>query len=232
MTDAEKVQLTIDGYDRIADMWDGTRRTDWPEVTSMIDSLLESLSNDAKVLDAGCGNARILSEIADTLAQKRIHYTGLDVSKNLLQIASDRYKDLSCVSFKHFDGVHFPKFENKISGNTESMLKFDLIISTAVLHHIPPSMQEEWLCQLVSRMRSNSKIIISIWHRSSAAQNFEINKEEIEGFAQLENIRYIYNFEEAELLLLFTNCNLEIIEFKKLKRPNSNNENWVVIANK
>lgn len=223
MSDEDKIKLTINGYDQIANMWDGTRRSDWPEVTSIIHSAILDLPNRSQIIDIGCGNARILDEISDIVISKEDNYLGIDTSKNLLQIAKNRYAHIHFAEFEVFDGINLNIIKN---------IKYDLLISTAVLHHIPKGLQVNWLSQFTKLIKDDSKIIITVWHRSRDAQNFEIQKEEIEGFAQLENIRYIYNFEKEELEDLFKSCGLSILDFKELKRPNSNNANWVFTLQK
>ncbi len=223
MDDIQKVKLTIEGYDKIATMWDGTRRSDWPEVTSIIQAAILDLPGRPQIVDIGCGNGRILGEVGELISSKCASYLGIDVSNNLLQIAKDRYAHIACARFEVFDGINFDIVKDA---------KYDLLISTAVLHHIPPRLQRGWMQSLADMLRTGSIMIISVWHRSTAAQNFTISKEEIEGFAQLENIRYIYNFEEEELRMLLDQSGLKVTKFEKLKRPNSNNENWVIVASK
>ena len=226
MTDNDKIKLTVDGYNQIAAMWDGTRRRNWTEVTEIIITEIQKLNVSSNILDVGCGNARVLDEISEALAIKSIKYFGIDPSESLITIAQSRYAKTNA-SFAVCDASNPLPFGEGWGGDA-----FDLIISTAVLHHVPRGMQKHWLLQVASLAKANSKLIFTIWHRSSDAQSFDIEKEEVEGFAQLENIRYIYNFEKDELLSLFATCGLEVEAFTNLKRPNSNNENWLIVANK
>lgn len=109
-------------YDAIAEPFAVSRQKPWPELLTLINvitSLVETHGN-ASLLDIGCGNGRV-AEIAQ---QCKAYYTGIDISKKLIQLAKQNYP-----------AAHF---------EIGSMLKlpfpdhqFDMVMAIASLQHIP-----------------------------------------------------------------------------------------------
>ena len=77
-------------------------------------------SNNAKILDLGCGTGRIL----DFLPQD-IKYMGYDANPEYISFASKRYKDR---------GLFY--CQNGFNSSTVNTNVFDIVIAKAILHHI------------------------------------------------------------------------------------------------
>jgi ubiquinone/menaquinone biosynthesis C-methylase UbiE len=78
-------------------------------------------ANPATLLDIGCGNGNILSNLADT----KISLFGLDISDNMIQIAKERLANRASLIVG--DAEKLP-FENE---------SFDFILCNASFHHYP-----------------------------------------------------------------------------------------------
>ncbi len=78
-------------FDRVADIYDATRRMPTEEMTKIIDSLTHLLSDCRTILDAGVGTGRYAIE----LSQRGYSVIGLDISQKMLAIARQKgMKDL------------------------------------------------------------------------------------------------------------------------------------------
>ena len=101
-----------------------------------------------KVLDLGCGNARLYQ----FLSKKRIDYLGIDPSKTLTNLNKKNYPG---TRFEIGDGLDL-KYKNK----------FDIIISIAVLHHIPSKELElNFLQNCHKALKPNGKLFLTVWNR-------------------------------------------------------------------
>lgn len=143
---AEKLLKTVqNNYRDIASQFDVTRKKYvWPELENILDFLNEGSS----VLDVGCGNGRLL----DNLKNKKITYLGIDSSGELVACAKNNYPENDFV------------VGNILSLNEVVKQKFDLVISVAVLHHLPGrALRIAALNQLKSVCADSGKIIFSVW---------------------------------------------------------------------
>ncbi|MBI5037610.1 MAG: class I SAM-dependent methyltransferase [Candidatus Kerfeldbacteria bacterium] len=103
-------------YNRIAQQFSGTRSHPWGEFT-----LFEPyVKTGNRVLDIGCGNGRL----ATFLEKKEIHYTGVDNSMALIDIAKQAHP---AATFLVSEATELP-FPDQ---------QFDVVCCVATLHHIP-----------------------------------------------------------------------------------------------
>lgn len=284
----DKIKLTIDGYNKIAKHWDGTRRHGWSEVNQYIDiailnflkvniengylksnkehSYLKNIKNFlssnkknrvnnvdplefVNILDLGCGNGRLIDFLKEKIYWNNINYIGIDPSEELINICKNRYTN---IEFKINDGIKIPLDDNSV----------DIVISLAVLHHIPIEHQDKWLAEMyrVIKKYKNSKAILTVWIQDEksytekniavninekSSDNIYFNKKKLEksktvhkkisdnemmmGFAQYENIRYVYLFNEEELINLLIKNKFKVLEKHIDKRPNSSHKNLILI---
>jgi tRNA (uracil-5-)-methyltransferase TRM9 len=140
------LKIVKNNYQEIASQFDVTRKKHlWPELETIFDNLKENES----VLDVGCGNGRLL----EALKNKKIKYLGVDNSEALIKLAQKNYPENI---FKVVDVLNLEK---------EIKEKFSLVVSIAVLHHLPSrELRLKSLEQLRLVSTSGGKIIFSVWN--------------------------------------------------------------------
>ncbi|MFA5000523.1 MAG: methyltransferase domain-containing protein [Patescibacteria group bacterium] len=142
----ELLDLVRDGYNEIAVDFDATRRKElWPEMRRFA----VAVKDGEKILDAGCGNGRLLEALKD----KKIEYLGIDNSKNLLALARRNYPAQNFLEADILDLRALPDGY------------FDQIFCLAVLSHLPTRARRvEALRQLALKLKPGGEIIISVWN--------------------------------------------------------------------
>lgn len=195
-------------YNSISDDFDRTRQTDWKE----FESFLSHIKNKDLLADLGCGNGRFYNFIRK---KRKIDYTGIDISENLLKKAKKQFK--------------IAKF---IEGN---LLKLPLrtrstnvALSIASLHHIPSSkLRHKALMETRRILKKNGTLILTVWNL------FQPKYKKYIWIARLRHIislgkydwrdtfipwgksgikRYYYAFTESELQKLLKECGFKILE--------------------
>jgi 2-polyprenyl-3-methyl-5-hydroxy-6-metoxy-1,4-benzoquinol methylase len=116
------------------------------------------LSNNIRLLDAGCGNGRL----ADRLAQAglALNDVGIDGSPALIAIAKERAVDL--VSPSHFRVVDLavPDWSRALA----DVAPFDVIVALAVLHHIPSfALRVQVVREMRSLAQPDGTLVLSNW---------------------------------------------------------------------
>ena len=138
------LKIVHDNYRDIAAQFDVTRKKYiWPELAKV----LSGLKDGDSLLDVGCGNGRLI----ENLGNNNISYLGVDNSEELIKLAKINYPEQN---FKVLDIL-------KLETLTQ---KFDLVISVAVLHHLPSQeLRFEALKNLKSVTTPGGQIIFSVW---------------------------------------------------------------------
>jgi len=136
-------------YDFLAKNFSQTRNQNWPE----IEELIKYVRKGDKILDLGCGNGRLYK----ILKNKKIEYTGVDISKKLIEIAKKELSDQESTQPKFFVGDAL----NLLLKNHE----FDIIFAIALLHHIPTQrLQLKVLRNCFKILKKNGLIILTVWN--------------------------------------------------------------------
>lgn len=154
-----------DNYNTIAKEWDQSRFR--PTGVK-----LQMLKGAKSLLDLGSGNGLMVPEAIKLVE----HYSGIDISKSLINIAKKRYSPLiktGQVDFRVGDARKLPYKSNS----------FNLIISYAVLHHLPGEDNRKKVFQEIFRvLKPGGEARIINWNLMNdwAYKRFKIKK-------QLEN---------------------------------------------
>jgi 2-polyprenyl-3-methyl-5-hydroxy-6-metoxy-1,4-benzoquinol methylase len=151
-TQKELLDIVKSNYEAVADEFNETRKKYlWPELLN----LAETVKDGDKILDAGCGNGRLLKAMQD----KKIDYLGVDNSENLIAKAWEEFADEDIKAKYEFRNGNILELANFPE------LNFDYIFSIAVLHHFPGTdLRVQALKQLKNKISQNGKIIITAWN--------------------------------------------------------------------
>ncbi|MFQ3320549.1 MAG: tRNA (uracil-5-)-methyltransferase TRM9 [Natronomonas sp.] len=156
MSDRAGVRAT---YEQIGEHFATTREYPWPETKSFC----EGRTVDTAV-DVGCGNGRnaeLLSDHADRVV-------GVDVSRQLLSIATDR---VPTASFVEGDASRLPL----ASGCA------NLAVYIATVHHLPTrSLRRRSLDELARVLDADGEALVSAW--STAHETFDAGADAETGF--------------------------------------------------
>ncbi len=218
---------SIANYNKIAEDFSYTRTAFWNEL-NFIKGLIKEGDN---ILDLGCGNGRFFEQ----LKGKNIKYTGSDASENLLKIAKEKYGKEA--KFIHTDTLNLPFKDNS----------FDIIISFAVLHHIPSKKFRDQFIKEARRVLKNDGIlIISVWNlwqkkfipiiiKYALLKLFRLSKFDFKdiylNFGKYKKARFLHAFTEKELGQLLAKNRLAVKKLEKIKRK-SGYSNLIAIARK
>ncbi|MFA5109281.1 MAG: class I SAM-dependent methyltransferase [Patescibacteria group bacterium] len=144
---ADKLRdLVKRSYNAIAADFDATRKKEiWPEIRSEA----AEIKDGDRVLDAGCGNGRLLEALKD----KNLDYLGIDGSEKLIERAR----------------LNYPKNRFLVGDLLDlkevADTNFDYIFCLAVLQHIPGgALRLKALEEMKNKLRPGGKIIISVWN--------------------------------------------------------------------
>lgn len=130
-------------YDKIAFQFDQKR----PFLSEDIKKLALLAKKGEKVLDLGCGNGRLFSE----LEKIEVEYIGIDFSEKLIQIAKEKFPQ---AKFLVGDALNLPFGDNF----------FDKVYTFAVFHHIPSTeLRIQFLNEIFRVLKPGGLLILSVW---------------------------------------------------------------------
>lgn len=114
-------------------------------IEQVLDYLEQQTPKEAKVLDLMCGPGYLLGKIKQL--RPDLNLTGVDIDKRYIDFAKEKYQD-----------IHF--FASDSMGwQTDD--KFDLIICTAGVHHLPYEKQEEFIKKIFTLLKEDGFCIIA-----------------------------------------------------------------------
>lgn len=146
--EADKIVASVKyAYNKVAVPFAASRTRDWNEF-EIITSYIQPQNT---ILDAGCAHGRLVPTLLTHGIQKE-NYVGIDISENLIAKAKDTFQDMQ---FNVGDVCNLPYKTNS----------FDIVISSAVLHHIPSQRLRMQMAQeLVRVAKPGGKIILLVWN--------------------------------------------------------------------
>ena len=130
-------------YDELAGTYAEWRSADGREL-ELLESVLEPLSADARVLDAGCGQGRpVLSRIDERAAA-----VGLDFSRSQLRLAAGAVPDAGLVQG---DLTEMPLRAGSV----------DAVVALHTLIHVPNAEQPAAIDELARVLRPDGRLLVS-----------------------------------------------------------------------
>jgi len=133
-------------YDNIAPQFSQTRKNWWDS----LNFVRKYISPKDKLLDFGCGNGRLLEFIYGENLE--VKYAGIDISKELVEIAKNRYIN-----------EKFSVIENERETSFKKA-QFDVVMSIAVFHHFTPEMAAGALKEIRRVLKKDGVVVITAWH--------------------------------------------------------------------
>ncbi len=215
--------LSQNSYNLIATNFDATRKKEiWP----MIREVAAAVKSDERVLDAGCGNGRLLEVFAD----RKIDYLGIDSSLELIKLAKKNYPQAKFLVAEliNLSVADLEKFGGK---------KFNYVFCLAVLQHIPShELRTKVLKSLREFLLPNGELIISNWNLWHSAHRRLIFKQALKKLlgtnkmdfgdivfpwkkqnGEIVSDRYYHAFSKQELLRVAKDAGFSEIVYKKDK---------------
>lgn len=186
--------------------------------------MLESVPNEADMLDLGCGSGGIAHELV-----RRGHrgkYMGLDFSEELLGIARSNVQGPELdVQFIASDLTAADWHRQSPISN----LRFDFIFAFAVLHHLPSQeIRLSFLKPVHNLLSPGGRFVLSNWQfLNSPRLRKRIQPWEIIGLSESDmddgdylldwlrggtGLRYVHHFNEAELAQLASDTGFQIVD--------------------
>ena len=134
-------------YDAFAHDFSQTRKNAWPE----FDILLKEIKKGDRILDMGCGNARLRHSLPTEFVRDG-DYFGLDVSEKMLDVARKTFpKD----HFFHADFTKPLPFGND---------NFDCVAGVASFHHIlSVGEQKQFLQECCRVLKPGGLVFLTTW---------------------------------------------------------------------
>jgi alkylated DNA repair protein alkB family protein 8 len=239
---AEKIIKSLQvGYDQVAQHFSDTRFMLWPEMRDW----KNYIKDGQNILDIGCGNGRLL----ELFAEKKVQYTGLDISAELIKIANKKCQqyNVSQISFQVGDMRYLP-FAND---------SYDLVFAVSALHHLPHHLNR-WLAlsEIFRVLRPGGLLLMTNWYLWNTFSNrkFQIKKQtllnwwrglDIHGLyipwkdvqGKIQTQRYYYAFKKRELASVLEKVGFEVVLNKivsrqEIKEQTNTFESLVTIAKK
>ncbi len=133
-------------YDDIALQFSRTRKNWWDS----LNFVKKYIKNKNHLLDFGCGNGRLLEFIYNENLD--LKYEGVDISKELVEIAQNHYRKEQFSVIKDEGETSFKKAQ------------FEVVISIAVFHHFTPVMAQRALKEIYRILKKDGIVVITAWH--------------------------------------------------------------------
>jgi len=218
-TAAKLIQLNAEFYQTFAIQFSDTRMRIQPGVQRILDSI----DPESNILDLGCGNG----ELAKALLQQEFRgtYFGIDFSTELLDVACEGVAGLE--NFRFIQGNIAETGWQSAFGSQPPT--FDVVLSFAVLHHLPGrEIHQQILRTVRNLLTSEGRFIHSNWQflnserlrkRIHPWSEISLSETDIDSGDYLLDwrrggfgLRYVHYFSEGELSALATETGFYVVE--------------------
>lgn len=233
----------FNSYQEISKCFDNTRSYIWPSVKDFY----KNLTNNAYILDAGCGNGKNMLLDENILKNKNIKFKGFDITDNLIDIAKNKVN-------QYYNKINYNNIPIIYKGNIINIPEedeiFDYVISIAVIHHLDTfEKRVKSILECLRVLKSKGQFMFQIWSFEQEKTKFKFNKgdnmipwkirrkdieENIKGSEKNDIIkivdRYYYISDYDDIKKLIDTC----LSYNTSKLINVYNEmgNWIVILEK
>jgi tRNA (uracil-5-)-methyltransferase TRM9 len=215
---AQKIlSLNHQFYQSFAGEFSETRGRLQPGVLRMVQSLAPGIN----ILDLGCGNGELASELIRIGFSGT--YLGTDFSPNLLGEAARRVSNQDQVSFLELD-LTAPDWDNILPVGS-----YDIVFCFAALHHIPSHPHRLSVCRNIRKqIQQNGRFQFSNWQflkserlkkRILSWKEADLEKNDVdEGDYLLDwrrggvGLRYVHHFSQEELNILADESGFRIVD--------------------
>lgn len=145
LSTSSHIESVKNTYNAISPEFSATRQYIWPD----LQPFLAKVKPNSTLLDVGCGNGRLLLGLP-----QNIHYTGLDISRELLKEA-----------VKAHPGHKFCETNITQESIWKHLPRYDYIFCVAVLHHLPTEKDQLFvLDQIKHHLKPKGKVLITVWN--------------------------------------------------------------------
>ena len=183
--------------------------------------VLERIPRKSSVLDLGCGNGKVVLQLADNDFQGS--YLGADFSLGLLDWAAKDMPGGFQADFQELD-LTSPRWDDLLP-----RMKFEVILCFATFHHIPSRVLRSTLCRNIRNYIADEGVLyISAWQfiRSERLRKkilpwdtVGISEHEVDDDDYLldwqrggSGIRYVHLFSSSELKELADSSGFKVVE--------------------
>lgn len=147
-TQQQLLKIVKQNYEEVAQDYDRTRRKQSDPLRREVEKYAQKVKEGTKVLDVGCGNARLLE-----LLPEGVDYLGVDSSESLINISKERFPRYK---FQTVDVLELDRLKEK---------EFNYVLCIAMLHHLPGrDLRVKSLRQMRDKMAIDGELMISVWN--------------------------------------------------------------------
>lgn len=126
-------------YNDEATKFSQTRQKHWHEFDHILEQINAIKKNTIHIVELGCGDGRFYDYIIQH-TNKKIEYTGIDFSKELLKIAQKKHPQAKRVADDMINGI-----------KTIEQESCDIIISIAAFQHLPTRRERNFILKSAYR---------------------------------------------------------------------------------
>lgn len=202
-------------YNAISEQFSDTRAQPWPDFESLRTLIEAENTETVSLLDVGCGNGRLAASLP------AVHYTGLDLSRQLLKLAASKFPQHQ---FVHGSMLNLPFATDQ----------FNVVSCVAALQHIPSITYRQQAMREMARVLKPGGILFMLNWNLNEQSHYQTNRaDQSAGYdaddylipwktaqGELKAQRYYHGFRIAELAELSKNAEFSIVknELGKEKR--------------
>lgn len=212
------IQINREFYATAADDFAQTRAAGWRGWARLLMHLPPHAP--LRVLDVGCGNARLAAYLAERL-DRAIEYVGIDSNPRLLALGAD--------SVRHDERITPTLLEQDALLDALPDERFDLVAAFGFVHHIPGMRQRQATLQsLGSRVSVGGILAVTLWkfyeyarfrgrivpwsHLSQPPTTLEAGDHLLDWRQGQRSLRYCHYVDEHEQAALIDAAQLPLID--------------------